>query len=520
MSRYQLVFAELFSGQVYEPRDGFEAREWQVEAITAYRDSIRSREGATAQNGQSAQHRWCLYAGPGSGKTLAAALHAALLLNLKLISMIVFVCPNRSIRRKTQKDFRRFFGIDLPVFHARKHSDGVPRMKQGYILTYAHLMQDPTLHRRICSPETLVIFDEVHHLGDSNGWGTSAVEAFDKVHFVLALTGTPYRSDNTRIPLVSYHSLDANGLLRFKSDPESDTGYTYSFGRAVVEGICRKPAWSFHDGEVTVRDSPDAEPRTLSFDKKVSDADAAHRLRGAVKYGSLPRRNMLRVGLRVCREENRKVIIFLGGDTEGEHTPTMDATELLPSELAELGIGPEEFVVVTGDDNDAQSKIERFGPSAAWILVSINMVSEGVDIPELSAAIFLTSITAKQTTAQRIGRSSRLGGEDDPHKTSLNFMFKDPDFVTLADEIESEIAREITIRRKRDRAEGTGSNAPSRVEAIGVAGGEMVMVKFHGQEWPAAVFQAALDQVRQSGLPSTMINGILILMTRRSDGHG
>ncbi len=67
---------------------------------------------------------------------------------------------------------------------------------------------------------------------------------------------------------------------------------------------------------------------------------------------------MLAHALQVCRDARRKVVIFLGGDTEGDQTPTEDAKHFLPDELASLGIRPDEIEIITGDDADAQTKIE------------------------------------------------------------------------------------------------------------------------------------------------------------------
>jgi superfamily II DNA or RNA helicase len=510
VSEKQKFFDEFFRGQTFTPADGFELRKWQTEFAEDYRSSVDAW-----LKGSDAQHRFCLYAGPGSGKTKAAAVAACLHLNRKRTEQVILVCPNRSICRKARHDFRAFFGIDLVFFHARKHRDGVPRTKQGYILTYQHLHRDPDLHRRICGQDSLVIFDEVHHLGDGNGWGAAAEEAFGRVRFVLCLTGTPYRSDNTLIPFVRYEEAPTNGIFRFRPD------YTYSLGRAVAEGVCRKPLFAFHRGTVKIRTNPNGGYSVVSFDDtEVSDAVAALRLRGAVEYASPLRATMLREALGRCRAEGRKVAVFLGGDTEGDHTPTEDATTYLPDQLRAMGISDDEFDVVTGDDADSQAKIERFGASGKWILVSINMVSEGTDIPEISAAIFLTTITAKQTTIQRIGRALRRMGPDDPHETALAFMFADPGLIALDRDIASEVEQEIDLARKRAAAEeraGRGDGPRYRAEAIGVEGGEIQYVVFGGRKWSAEVFEQTRRWLRERGLPDTFLGAALSLMRSEPD---
>ena len=195
----------------------------------------------------------------------------------------------------------------------------------------------------------------------------------------------------------------------------------------------------------------------------------------------------------------------------------------MPLELEALGIKPHEYEVVTGDDREAHAKIEGFGASEKWILVSINLVSEGTDIPEVSAGIFLTSITAKQTTIQRIGRLLRLMGPEDPFVNSLIFMFGDCDYKLLEEEIRTEIAQEIKLKAARGESakpgEGT-ENKRRRAEAIGIEGGHIETVKFHGMEVPIQKIDAARAKLRECGLPSTMLYAWLKLMKdRRSDGE-
>lgn len=511
MSRRQLALEELFRDQTFGNRNGFEAREWQGECLEKYLAHLDAFREAF---GELTQHRFCIYAGTGSGKTKMAGMLASHLLNVKFVDQVVVVCPNRSIRRKTHKDLLQYFGIDLSVFHATRHRDGIPRTKQGYILTYSHLISDPTLHRRITGvTPTVVIFDEIHHLGDSNGWGDATKEAFDRCACVISLTGTPYRSDNTVIPYVTYEDADESDIRRFRAD------YVYSLGRAVADSVCRKPLFVFHDAIVRIRTELDAGELEVSFDdSNVNETISSLRLRGAVRYGSESRKTMLARALDRCREENRKVIIFLGGDTEGDQTPRDDACTLLPTELKELGIAPEEFDVVTGDDKDAQSKIEAFGGSTKWILVSINMISEGTDIPEVSAAIFLTSVTAKQTTVQRVGRILRLMGDDDRFKDGLIFMFGDPNMKILADEIEHEIRQEIELQKKRREVspDGKDGERPRRkAESVGISGGEIRTVKFDGKEYSVDVVEEARSEIRTRGLPATMLNAVLSLWIRR-----
>ena len=75
----------------------------------------------------------------------------------------------------------------------------------GVAVTYAQVAAHPMLHRgRTEAARTLVILDEIHHGGDALSWGDAVREAFEPATRRLALTGTPFRSDTSPIPFVTY----------------------------------------------------------------------------------------------------------------------------------------------------------------------------------------------------------------------------------------------------------------------------------------------------------------------------
>ncbi len=135
MTEYQVEFMAMFENQLFGPRGGFEARDWQVECLEVYQSLVESHKDQFDTNGHwFHQHRFTIYAGTGSGKTKLAAMLAAYLLNAKEIDQVVIVCPNRSILLKTRADFRRFFDIDLVSYRKARDRDGVRPKYQGCIM--------------------------------------------------------------------------------------------------------------------------------------------------------------------------------------------------------------------------------------------------------------------------------------------------------------------------------------------------------------------------------------------------
>src|SRR5699024_9510772 len=117
----------------------------------------------------------------------------------------------------------------------------------GVALTYAQVAANPALHRaRTEAARTLVILDEVHHGGDALTWGDAVREAFEPATRRLALTGTPFRSDTSAIPFVTYER-GADGIRRSRAD------HSYGYGDALRDGVVRPVIFLAYTGEMRWR---------------------------------------------------------------------------------------------------------------------------------------------------------------------------------------------------------------------------------------------------------------------------
>ncbi|MEJ1862598.1 diguanylate cyclase, partial [Escherichia coli] len=82
----------------------------------------------------------------------------------------------------------------------------------------------------------LAVFDEIHHCsGDSlenaNVWGGEILSQVQQcVSYTLALTGTPWRTDNT--PIVFSNYTDSDGVV--------SCNYEYGLREAIADNVCRK----------------------------------------------------------------------------------------------------------------------------------------------------------------------------------------------------------------------------------------------------------------------------------------
>src|SRR5699024_3636932 len=115
---------------------------------------------------------------------------------------------------------------------------------QGVAVTYAQVGMHPALHRaRTEADRTLVILDEIHHAGDSLTWGDGVRDAFDPATRRLALTGTPFRSDDAEIPFVTYEDAAAGFL-------PSNAVYSCCYGEALRDHVVRPVRFMIYSGRM------------------------------------------------------------------------------------------------------------------------------------------------------------------------------------------------------------------------------------------------------------------------------
>jgi superfamily II DNA or RNA helicase len=183
---------------------------------------------------------------PGAGKTAFALRIAGELLADGTVERITVVVPTEHLKIQWSLAAARV-GIALdPKFS--NSSAQTSSEYHGVVVTYAQVASHPTRHRvRTENHRTLVVFDEIHHGGDAKSWGDAIREAYGDATRRLALTGTPFRSDDSPIPFVTYEP-DAEGLMRSQAD------HTYGYAEALADGVVRPVVFLAYSGEARWRD--------------------------------------------------------------------------------------------------------------------------------------------------------------------------------------------------------------------------------------------------------------------------
>ncbi len=318
-----------------------------------------------------------------------------------------------------------------------------PRDFQGIAVTYARAASAAAGYARECTPRTLVVADEVHHLGDELAWGAGFVRAFAPASRLLLLSGTPFRSDDAPIPGISY---DRDGFAR----PD----VSYSYAEAIRDGACRRVVFVPFDGTLVWQSGE----RTIesSFGEELSARERGRRYRTAIST-DLPE------GLpRILRQADTQLSrVRAGGHRDAGGLVVAagsDHARVVAAVLAE--ISGEQPTVVLHQDSGAHDRLRRFATSRDRWIVAVNMVSEGVDIPRLRVGVYATLAKTAMIFRQIVGRFVRTGSG--PGDESWLFLPAEPVLRAHAATIEDEIHR---IARQGRDDEGLLDEPPERRES-------------------------------------------------------
>ncbi|GAA1530312.1 MULTISPECIES: DEAD/DEAH box helicase [Brevibacterium] len=394
-------------------------RAWQAEALEQYfRDQPKD---------------FLAVATPGAGKTTFALRVAAELLAQRVVNRVTVVAPTEHLKVQWADSASRV-GIKLdPQFKNAqgKHAPGY----HGVAITYAQVAAKPVLHHnRTAAGRTLVILDEVHHGGDALSWGDAVREAFGPAVRRLSLTGTPFRSDTSPIPFVTY-APDENGIRTSVAD------YSYGYGRALKDSVVRPVLFLAYAGAMSWRTRAGDEMSHVLGEETTKDINAQAWRTALDPAGDWIPAVLKAADLRLT--EVRRTVHDAGGLVIATDQDNARAYAKVLRELT--GEAP---TVVLSDEAGASARIEQFQNSTDRWMVAVRMVSEGVDVPRLCVGVYATSSATPLFFAQAIGRfvRARKRGE-----TASVFLPSVPILMALANTMEVE--RDHALDRPKNEDE-------------------------------------------------------------------
>jgi superfamily II DNA or RNA helicase len=355
-----------------------------------------------------------LVACPAAGKTRGAAVAVAEAMRARGCDQLIVVCPTVVVRDQWCRELSRVGYQMLNDFTG----ESWPVHVHGVCATYMQVAQRIARYRAAVEARpTVVVFDEIHHAGQQLSWGAAIRESFGAARLRLLLSGTPFRSDRDRIPFVRYHH-NGNCIADF----------SYDYGQAVRDGICRPIQFHAHDGVITWREN-DGSEKTASFSDEVPPSAQARRLRASLDPHKAYLRTILETAhhdLTQLRETVNDAAGLIVCDSQ-HHALSVDR---LVSEVA--GSLP---ILAMSDLPRAHRAIADFADEDEPWLVSVRMVSEGVDIPRLGVIVWATAATTELMVRQVAGRALR-GRDEYAGLPAIVHMPADPALVHHAERLE------------------------------------------------------------------------------------
>ena len=374
---------------------------------------------------------------PGAGKTTFALRVAAELLADRTIAAVTVVTPTEHLKNQWALAAAAH-GIPLdPTF---RNADGSTALDfRGAVVTYAQVAAAPALHRaRTSNRRTLVVLDEVHHAGDAMSWGDAVREAFEPAVRRLALTGTPFRSDENPIPFVRYET-EPDGALRSAAD------HAYGYGEALRDGVVRPVIFLAYSGEARWRTRAG-----LELSARLGEPGTSEHVSRAWRTALDPAGDWMPAVLTAANQRLTQVRASMpdaGGLVIASDQTSARAYAWRLGEIT--GVPP---ALVLSDDRGSTARIAEFGASDARWMVAVRMVSEGVDVPRLAVGVYATSASTPLYFAQAIGRFVRARR---PGETASVFLPSVPPLLRLAGELEA--VRDHVLGRKKSAEDEKGT---------------------------------------------------------------
>lgn len=417
-------------------------RPWQAEAL---------QKALTWLLDIRTDRHFLINAAPGAGKTLCASMIARHLLDAGEIERVIVIAPRSPVVGQWADEFKNVTGRSMTKVTGMHGNIDAYGTDLCATWNAVQGLQDAFQH--ICRTfKTLVICDEHHHAAVEAAWGEKADSAFAQARFVLVLTGTPIRTDKQEPVWLSY---DDKGGVRH---PEAGT-YTLTYGDAVDLGYCRPITFHRHEGLFSVA-LPNTDPIAVSGTSGPQLSRELKKIKGmrrAVDFYRLActpsylvdrtpdptsyQASMLWWGIEKLNAI-RQDIPQAGGLVIA---PSIEIAEYMTALLEQLDQPTAQAkssdarpLLVHSNMPNADELIKAFKTSDHRWLVSVAMVSEGVDIKRLRVLVYLPLPQTELAFRQAMGRVVRNLDEDDSSRAYV-IMPAHKTFEDYAREVESEM---------------------------------------------------------------------------------
>jgi superfamily II DNA or RNA helicase len=435
---------------------------------------------------------------PGAGKTRFGIEYTARLFAERVINRVLIVVPTVRIADQWVEAGSGVGGGPVVPLAPVGWRPTQPLFQRwaGAVFTYHALFAQTTMFEALAAEpgfRTLVIFDEIHHAGAERAWGIAAQQAFmNAATRILSLSGTAFRSKD---PIVFIETKDGRSVA----------DDTYSYSDALADGVCRPLRFVAIGGTATFQ-TPGGSIETVSFDDDLNEQGESYRLRTVLA----PHGDHLREMLDIADEELRRLRATSDPDAGGlavcvdcDHA---DAVARILHQIT--GTRPTVACSRLNDPDDPSPRpaIEAFDKGTSPWIVSVRMISEGVDIRRLRVLVYATNIMTELAFRQITGRIVRTDPKNGAEDYGTVVLPADPRLLEMAQRILDEIPLTqrgpLVIYEPRERS--TNIRGPRRhtdFVPLDSTGELAVITDTDGRSAPAELVAAAKRYIEASGSP-------------------
>jgi len=388
-------------------------RKWQTECIALALNKYASIN----------RHFLCL-ATPGAGKTTMAAEVAAILFEENLIDFVLCFSPSIVI----SNDIRQTLEL-----HTKKRFDGLIGAGGGSFTYQGMSYLNSEIWTLLKSHRVFVIFDEIHHCSgttpeNANAWGEEVIANIQhQAAYTLALTGTPWRSDNMPIALAEYQEEDDHILC----------DYAYGLADAIQDKVCRTPEIVVTDNNhISIQEIDGTIESFRSFSELLDKAPCSYQK--IVENETVIRHIISQANNKLT--QIRKQNPSAGGLVVAS---TVDhAAKIINILRNELKVSA---VIATYRENVPTTIIKNFKDNSIPWIVAVGMISEGTNIPRLQVCCHLTRIKTELHFRQTLGRILRI--TDSPNQDACLFMPAEKSLIEYACRVAKDVPNENSVVR-------------------------------------------------------------------------
>lgn len=480
-----------------------ELRAWQEKALPAILRQLHDEGIAT------------LHAAPGAGKTIFAAEVFRALDAARYAERLVVVVPSVALVLQW-KDALGALGIHLDD----RPRDGIFELPgtAGAVVTYQSLPSTAPGHRtRLDRAPTLVVLDEVHHVGEQKAWGRAVRimvgdAAEDAIYpvAVLNMTGTLFRSSGQkRISTVRYRQLSTEDGAKYEAIADFSIPTSQLIGTAL-----RPPDLYVFGAQAELVDL-----RTEQvFAADIADLDREHRR--AVIAEQFESRSWVegfaREAVRMLANQQAAIgsdeplkLLYVASSQKAARRAADALNTVTQDDFARL--------VVSDEPNALKVLRQAARDRRSCGIVAVRMVTEGFDCPAVSTIAYASNVVAELFVAQMMARAMRITDTERKIGMILPAQILVPDHAELRRAFASALVNRMHILDVDDTAkgpaQGPGSDGLSepllpRFELLHLSGPDFRLATVLGES-DGDVLAAEYDEWKRAlsplGVPETYV---------------